>query len=236
MTQQLFNIYCDESCHLESDNASIMTIAAVWCPAEAMRRISKEIYKIKSKHSISKYFEIKWTKVSPGQSKFYLDLVDYFFNEQDLHFRGIVIDKNILNHSQFCQSHDDWYYKMFFLLLKEIIDPLCSYNIYLDIKDTRSEVKRTKLEEYLRNAKYDACGKIINRTQQIRSHESQIMQFTDLFAGALRYYNERLNGSKAKLELIEKTKQYSRKSLLQTTWPKESKFNILIWQPGGGKH
>ena len=30
-----YNIYCDESCHLEHDGIKPMAIGAVWCPREA---------------------------------------------------------------------------------------------------------------------------------------------------------------------------------------------------------
>ena len=233
---EIFNIYCDESCHLENDKKPVMVLGAVWCPYERVREISRNIRDIKLKHGLSKSFEIKWTKVSPGKLTFYLDLVDYFFSDLHLHFRGVVIDKSKLNHSMYDQSHDDWYYKMFFVLLKEIIDPLSTYRIYIDIKDTRSEVKRAKLEQVLRNHNYDATGDIIKSVQQIRSHESQTMQLADLLIGGLRYCNEQLtNASMAKSKLIERIQQRSGKTLLQTTWPKESKFNVLIWRPGGGE-
>ncbi len=29
---QVFNIYCDESCHLEHDREKVMVLGAVWCP------------------------------------------------------------------------------------------------------------------------------------------------------------------------------------------------------------
>ena len=29
-----YNIYCDESCHLEHDHLGVMALGAVWCPAE----------------------------------------------------------------------------------------------------------------------------------------------------------------------------------------------------------
>lgn len=231
-----YNVYCDESCHLENDHKPVMAIAAVWCPLEQTRHISNKIREIKLRHGLSKFFEIKWTKVSVGKMNFYLDLLRYFFEETNLHFRAVVIpNKDQLNHRSFQQSHDDWYYKMFFVLLKEIINPKCSYRIYIDIKDTQSEMKRSKLEKVLRNCNYDSTGRIIDRIQQIQSHESQIMQFTDLLVGALRYHNEHLAGSKAKLVFIQQLKKLSRKSLFQTTWPKEEKFNILRWQAGGGE-
>ena len=32
---EVFNVYCDESCHLEHDNIPTMVIGAVWCPQAA---------------------------------------------------------------------------------------------------------------------------------------------------------------------------------------------------------
>ena len=36
---QPYNVYCDESCHLEHDRQSIMVLGAVWCPLEKTRAI-----------------------------------------------------------------------------------------------------------------------------------------------------------------------------------------------------
>jgi len=229
-----YNIYCDESCHLEHDNKPIMAIAAVWCPLEKTRQISEEIREIKEKYKLKKHLEIKWTKVSPGKIDFYKQLVTYFFNEKDLHFRIILIPKDKLDHKAFSQTHDDLYYKICFLLLEQIIEPDSHYRIYLDIKDTRSETKRCKLEQYLRNKKYDRTREIITWIQQIHSHESEIMQMADFLMGAVRYSNEPcINGqqkSKAKIDIIEQIKTLSGKTLFESTWPKEAKFNIFHWK------
>jgi len=29
---QVFNVYCDESCHLENDKQKVMVLGAVWSP------------------------------------------------------------------------------------------------------------------------------------------------------------------------------------------------------------
>jgi hypothetical protein len=235
---EVFNVYCDESCHLEHDRIPTMVIGAVWCPQAATRQLCEGVRAIKARHGLPTSFESKWTKVSPGKLPFYLDLVDFFFAQNDLHFRGVLIpDKRMLNHALRNQTHDDWYYKMFFVLLKEIIDPTRAYRIYIDIKDTRSERKRAKLEEVLRSAKYDSTGQIIERVQQIRSHESEILQLADLLIGAVCYNNRNLADSDAKLGVIERIQEKARKSLRQTTWPKEPKFNLLCWQAesGGGQ-
>jgi len=111
-----------------------------------------------------------------------LDLIDYFFDDDDIVFRGLVItDKDTLNHSTFGQTYNEWYYKMYWQLLS-IIDPEYGYNFYIDIKDTNGGERIKKLEEILANSLYDFNHKIIKRVQLIRSHEVEIMQLTDIFA------------------------------------------------------
>ena len=31
---QAFNVYCDESCHLEHDRQKVMILGATWCPLD----------------------------------------------------------------------------------------------------------------------------------------------------------------------------------------------------------
>jgi hypothetical protein len=176
--------------------------------------------------------EVKWTKLSRAKQALYLELVDYFFREVDLHFRGVLIDKAQLNHAQFSQTHDDWYYKMCFTMLR-IIDTEHSYRIYLDIKDTHSKEKVEKLEEILRNLCRDRAGEIIDRVQQIRSHESPLMQLTDLLIGAIGYHNRGLSENSAKLAIIRRIQEQSGKNLEATTGLREPKFNLLRWKGQG---
>ena len=51
---QLYNIYCDESCHLEHDNESAMTIGGVWCPQNKKDEIFHRIREIKEEHGPNK--------------------------------------------------------------------------------------------------------------------------------------------------------------------------------------
>ncbi len=98
----IFNIYCDESCHLENDHQQAMVLGAVWCPLEKTREIAARIREIKVRHGLSTTFEIKWSKVSPAKFIFYKDLIDYFFDVSDLHFRCLIVpDKSKLRHHEF---------------------------------------------------------------------------------------------------------------------------------------
>ena len=49
-----YNIYCDESCHLEHDHQRSMVLGAVWCPAEQSRRVAVRIREIKKTHRVSR--------------------------------------------------------------------------------------------------------------------------------------------------------------------------------------
>jgi hypothetical protein len=226
----IFNVYCDESCHLEHDHQPVMVLGAVWCPLEKTRGIAVRIREIKEQHGLPPKFELKWTKVSPGKLKFFIDVLDYFFDDDDLHFRALIVpDKSRLRHSEFQQTHDDWYYKMYFDLLKVILSPEASYRIYLDIKDSRSAEKVVKLHKVLSNEKYDFKREIIERVQNVHSHEIEQMQLADLLVGIISYVNRGLATSSAKITLLDRMRLRSGYRLTHTTLYKEDKVNLFRW-------
>ncbi|MBV4417052.1 DUF3800 domain-containing protein [Clostridium tyrobutyricum] len=230
----MINVYCDESCHLEHDNQKSMVLGAVWCNEDMINEINQAIVAIKLKYNIKRYAEIKWTKVSNSKIEFYKELVEYFFKNEYLHFRGLVIpDKSVLNHKMFSQTHDQWYYKMYFDMLKVIIEPNKEYNIYLDIKDDRSASKTQKLWDVLSNNIYDFNHEIIKKIQIVRSHECIILQIADLIMGALGYFHRGEFDSNSKYEIVELIKKLSGYSLEKTTLYREDKFNLLIWNGNG---
>lgn len=228
---ETYNIYCDESCHLEHDHQKAMVIGAVWCPFDQRKEIATRIREIKKKHGLSQDFEVKWTKVSPAKKEFYLDLIDYFFDDDDLHFRALVVpDKSILNHEAFKQTHDEWYYKIYFDMLKIIINPASRYNIYLDIKDTLGGKKVEKLHEVICNSLYDFSRQIVEKVQIVESKHVEQLQLTDLLIGSLSYLHRGLSGNSGKEALIERMKERSHYSLIRNTLPQEKKVNILVWR------
>lgn len=233
-----YNVYCDESCHLEKDGTKAMSLGAVWCPKGKVPEINKRIQEIKEKHGIRKSAEVKWTKASPGNMQLYLDVVDYFFDDDDVHFRGLVVpDKSILDHGRFAQTHDEWYYKMYFEMLKIIFSPIASYYVYIDIKDTHSTENARKLNDVCANNAYDFNHDIIKRVQPIRSEEVQLMQLVDILTGALAYRHnhntseEKLNATK--VAIVNRISKRSGYTLMKNTLFREEKFNFLIWEPHG---
>ncbi|MEE8571229.1 MAG: DUF3800 domain-containing protein [Candidatus Bathyarchaeia archaeon] len=227
---RIYNVYCDESCHLENDGEKAMVLGAVWCPLEKTRKISIRIREIKQKHGLRPDFEVKWTKVSPAKLIFYHDLFDYFFDDYDLHFRALIVpDKSKLKHAAFGQDHDVWYYKMYFDMLKVIFDPEANYRVYLDIKDSHGGAKAAKLHDVLCNNMYDFSREIIERIQLVHSCEVEVLQLADLLTGAVSYVNRGISTSAAKLALVELMRRRSGYDLTRTTLLKEQKVNLFRW-------
>lgn len=236
------NIYCDESCHLQNDKENVMALGAIYCPAAKKDEIFHRIAELKVKYNLipktkknpkdnRAYYEIKWNKISKSQLPFFKDVIDYFFDDDDICFRVLVVpDKSKLDYEKYGHTHDTFYYKMYFSMLKAVLNPEFSHNIYIDIKDTRSTEKVHKLEEVLRNDKYDYSKSIIKKVQQVRSHEVELIQLADLLTGAVSYINRGLNTSPAKNELVSLIRHRSNYSLVKTTLLREKKFNIFIWE------
>jgi len=227
------NVYCDESNHLEKDGISTMVLGAIYVPEEKVRSANIRIREIKKKHNIKPTTEMKWVKVSKNKILFYLDVIDYFFDNDDLHFRAIIVDKDSLDHKTFKQTHDEFYYKMYFELLSKILDPQNKYFIYPDIKDTQGSRKVKKLKEVLSNNMYDFDGTIIQRIQHVRSDEIEILQLADLLIGAMQFLNRTDVKSEAKKTIIERMKVRSGYDLLKSTLVRESKTNIFYWKARG---
>lgn len=227
---ELINIYCDESCHLEHDHIPVMLLGAIWTPKEDVKRLSVGLRDIKARHRAEG--ELKWSKVSTSRLHFFLEVVEWFFAEAPLHFRALIVSNKLeLDHARFNNgSHDTFYYKMYFSLLNKIFSPDSRYDIYLDIKDTRSNLKVKKLHEVLCNDQYDFTHSMISKVQQIRSHESELLQLSDFLLGALSYKHRELAESEAKLAVIKAIESHS-PNLLYSTPRNESKFNIFVWQP-----
>lgn len=225
-----YNVYCDESCHLKSNDSQFMLIGAIYCPKEKVKKVNEYIEYLKENYNLSNKIELKWNKIDKKTKKLYLDIINYFFNSDILRFRAVVIDKAKLNHEKYNQTENDFYHKIYYDMLKYIIIPGNTYNIYPDIKDTNSYYSHQVMLEFLRIKMSDSNKKTIKKVQPIRSYESPILQLNDILLGALSYYYRNLNGNDTKLSIIEEIKKLYGLSLDNTSHYNNTKFNILIWR------
>jgi hypothetical protein len=211
-----------------------MVLGALKAPADQLGEITTDLRAIKKRFGLSSHAEVKWGKISPKWQPLYEALIGYFFDQGALSFRGIVADKTALDHDAFSQTHDDWYYKMYYLLLAHLLDREDEFRIYLDIKDTRGGPKVRKLEEVLRSGVGDHSDSVVNRVQTVRSHEVQALQLADVLLGAVSYGNRSGGSSRAKRAVASLIESRSGSRFRFNTPANEEKFNLFHWHGRAG--
>lgn len=147
-------------------------------------------------------------------------------------FRAVVAsDKDKLVFGNDLPAYNDLYYRIYYLVLKEMLEVGFCYDIYIDIKDTRGSTKIESLKDVLNGTLYKFYDTTVNKIQLVRSDQIELMGLVDLLIGAVSYKNRGLNNSQAKLELVRYIEQKINKPLNRTTPKYIKKFNIFQWRP-----
>lgn len=216
--KKTFNLYCDESTHLQHDNKPYMVISYVKCGYNQIKQHKEYVKLLKKKHGFTG--EMKWSKISKSNAEFYNDVIDYFF-ATDLSFRAIIVDKSQIDEAREGFTYNDFYFRMYYQLIAQKLQLKTTYNLYLDIKDTRSQDKLVRLKAML-NTK----GNVRN-IQFIKSYESYLMQIADVMMGAINYHIRGLNTVTAKNRIIEKIQANANINLKRSTPKEAEKFNLF---------
>lgn len=219
-----YNIYCDESTHLENDGQPYMIYGYVSIPYNEMALAKKQIREIKKKHGYKG--ELKWTYISDKTFPLYNEIVDYFFMT-NMKFRAVIVDKSEIDNTRVEYTYNDFYFRMYYQLLHHQMDMESTYNVYFDIKDTCSQQKLHKLSEIL---KYNSA---IRNFNFVKSHQVHFIQLADILMGAINYHLRIQRGViegkvRAKRLIVEKIKKQTSLSLLCTTPLKNRKFNLFF--------
>lgn len=222
--RKTYNIYCDESTHLENDGQPYMIYGYVSVPYNEMELAKKQIQEIKQKYRYEG--ELKWTNISNKTFALYNEIVDYFFMT-NMNFRAVIVDKSEIDNTRVEYSYNDFYFRMYYQLLHHQMDMGCTYNVYFDIKDTCSQRKLHKLSEIL---KYNSAIRDFNF---VKSHQVHFIQLADILMGAINYHLRIQRGTiegkvRAKRQIVEKIKKQTNLSLLSTTPLKNKKFNLFF--------
>ncbi len=234
----MYNLYIDESCHLENDRKKVMCIGYTKVLAEAYPKVKEYIKQLKLAHKNPT--EIKWNTVSLSRLPLYKALVDYFFISE-IEFRCVLVKyKDRLDHQRLNgDSKDTFYYNMVYFLLQSAANSSATeYKVLLDIKDTRGKEKLNKITEILTKEYAESNKKSpFTHFQHIHSHENVLLQLTDLFIGAITFKSQghhlKENANKAKVEIVNYLESKSGYFIDEGTEPWETKFNILDHQPKG---
>lgn len=228
-------IYCDESCPLEYEPISLF--GAIGCSYEKKEQIVKELRDLKNKYFANSRYETKWVKVSKAKIHYYKELIDYFFNNTDIRIRILVAaDKEKLDNEKYYNGdYQEWYYRMYYLLLDRFIDLNYDYYMLYDEKDKYTTYKMNIVRDIIKNKKkFHNDDHFDFKTKQINSKESELMQLLDVIMGAVGYKNrgylEEEKGE-AKKEIVRYIEKKFSQNISTSTSPYEAKFNIFKWKP-----
>jgi hypothetical protein len=224
-----WNVYCDETGHLEHDHQPHLLLGALLVPRDRVRPLTLALRQRllaaglpqtkPTEHRPAQLIELKWTKVSPAGLRFYEAALDFFATEPDLRFRALVAPKSppppklprppaaaddpgspawdayhayLEEHApaavDYLHRHEAWYYDRYFDLLRETLVPPSHHAIYVDVKDTRGGPRIQQLRERLADAHYDwTRSGVVEKVQQIESHDVLLDQLVDILLGALSW-------------------------------------------------
>lgn len=228
----IYKIFCDESCYLQHDGADIMVLGAIHCSAQKSLQFTKHIKWLRHQHNY--HNELKWTKLIQKQWPFYKALIDAFIQDDEISFKATVVQhKKTLDHERYNGgSHSTFYYKMFYYTVRDFLNDGKEYRIYLDYVDTSSGQKSSKLCEILQQKQKN--GTTI-KSFIVQSYESQLIQLCDLLIGAIAYKNraELAHSSMLKNQIVSYLESVLGYELDYTTPPWQKKFNIFRFAPGG---
>lgn len=230
--QKAYSIFCDESCYLQFDDSDIMCIGAIIVPDADRDTYKFEIKRIKRKFGI--LHELKWNTVSRTHLAMYDEILRLFF-KSSMVFRSILVKNksNIQAHSLEHYEYNRFYYSVIEQLIQFSIqynsDSANSYRIFLDLKDNNGKFKLASIHNVLTSM--IGSNDKIQSLQNIRSHESQLIQLTDIIIGAITYKARGLNGSEAKSHIVNLIEDLSGYHLDEGTDPGDGKFAIYDFQP-----
>ena len=97
-----YEIYCDESCWealFDKDAHQYAVIGGIWIPAECRQQIKADIKSLKESYGLMG--EMKWNKVCPSTISMYEDVINMFFNNDNIRFRAICIKTDEINNEKY---------------------------------------------------------------------------------------------------------------------------------------
>lgn len=233
-----YNIYIDESCHLEHDNSNIMCIGYTHVPEDRYIEFRRAIKILKLKHKSPT--EIKWNSLSKSRWELYKELIDLFFCN-DIEFRAILIkDKNNFGPKSFSRKdqHSYYYKSLSHLLQNKVFLEKNSYQVFLDVKDTRGKQRIKFLQSEL-DFHFPKKSPFVS-FQHLHSDDNEFLQLTDLFIGAICYKARNLdkaeNASEIRVKIINYLEKVYGYTLNDGTAPWDTKFYINDFRIKTPKH
>lgn len=220
-----YEIYCDESCWealYDKKSHRFITIGGIWIPAEKRHEVKAFIGNLKNKYCL--HGEMKWNHICPKSVEMYEEVINRFFDDEQIRFRAICIKAEEVNHERFNSGNGELgFYKFYFQLIHHWMLMGNSYQIFVDYKTNGYQHRVQELGTILNNASIAQLTQI----QSLPSEESVLIQLADVLTGAVASaFNSQKSLSCAKQsirELIEKRLGHK----IKGTHAGEAKFNVF---------
>jgi hypothetical protein len=220
-------VYCDESRHDGGAESRFMAIGSLWVPRCRKTEVTKALRRLFRDEGL--HAEVKWSKVSAPRLAAYRRIVDFFFEEQDLRFRVIVVDHARYDPESFHGGDRELgFYKFYYEMLVKWLEPGNKYLILLDFKQNQSADRYRELRTVL-TRKLRGEARILDLTV-IDSSETPLAQLCDLLTGAVAsaWCGDAQAGS-AKAQLCDHIAKHRGLPALKiaSASPSISKFNVF---------
>ena len=219
-----YEIYCDESCWealYDKSAHQYAAIGGVWIPATFRKEAKAIINGLKNKYGF--HGEMKWNHICPKTLDMYVDLINQFFDHEELRFRAICIKSSNVNHDRFnAGSGELGFYKFYFQLIHHWMIMGNSYQVFVDYKTNGYQYRVQELGIILSNASTAELEQI----QALPSEQSAMIQLADVLTGAVASaFNDNLT-SPAKRQFRNALEQRLGHGITGTPVT-ENKFNVF---------
>lgn len=205
-------LFLEESNHLSWSEKPL--VIGGWVVSQSkMREINNDIKEIKLKHGIKPLTEIKWTKIGKNKIECYKELIDYAMNNDSMQLRVLIAKRPQVMKL----SYKNWYIRLHYsLTLKSPI------KIEAIIADKKGVGNESILNDTIEMSLNQPVLEFLN------SQESQILQLSDLFLGAIASHDFEIE-SPHKKEIYNKISQYINMGVSTSIISKQSKYNLFYW-------
>ena len=225
-----FNIYCDESS--VENTLPFFVIGALLVPREQKTSIVNDITDLRKKHSF--FREVKWNKTTTKHKDFYVDLVRYFAQNNDIEFKSILVKKVLIDMKFHDNDTEKMFYKFYYQLLKRRFKKDSVNYIFTDFKTRKIRLQLPTMHKFLNTFEdIQKFGIQIKHLQEYDSQEIELLQMTDFLTGAVAYANnyEKESDTSIKGYLVEFISRTFDINLGKGSNFYFEKFNIFKWIP-----
>ena len=232
-----FSVFCDESWRMTGGGSWFVALGATVCDTACVRSYVESARRLKVRYGFRAGFVTGWTKISPAKAVFYRETIDMFLHRDNLRFVGLIGESGKNPEEDGRVPRHGSREELDRRLLGAVLQGPHRYRVYTGVTDTRGGARLRRLRETV-----DAlppgddrppgdCRPCVERIQQIRAGESELLQLTDLLTGALAYANRGLGGNAGKAAIVARLRErFGQDAPGDSFAPHDPKFHVSTWR------